>query len=514
MRTVHALPALLLSVAACSSSSSDNPAPQPDAGADAGNGPLTLHPGEVADVDVTDGTGGIKLATSGAAESYVLVLASTKLDDSSTLTSWSLSTDGAPDGAHASPAAGCSITADAWRTVQVPAETPPSGTAVAQGTKKTIHMQTDTGAEDIDVEAITVGKSAVVWKDVTAAHPATLDDAFVSQFLADFENTILPRERSVFGVESDLDGDGHIALVFTPLTYKTAVAFFSSCDLQQKAGCPAYNGGEYLYLTPPNAIDPPYNTPNAIKEILTHELSHLIHFNRKVLRNKAPAWTDSSYMVEGVGGFAQDVIGPQAGNLYVTMAGLDGITNFSLSDLFVDGTLYDKPRDGVLRGGGALFVRWLYDRAGGDTAKPDGTIEGHGGPAFVRALLEPPDSIAKVLPTAAKADLTQIALDFYTTLAMSNRDEAGGVAPANGCFAYLPTQKDPVTNTQRGADVFASFHGMQMKGPATTKATSGKLRSGGVTYVDLPAPDGQTELDLTVTLDPKALPRVRIGRIK
>ncbi len=355
-----------------------------------------------------------------------------------------------------------------------------------------------------------------MWADVTPAHPANLDATFVDQFLSDFEETILPRERAVFGVESDQDGDGHVALVFTPLTYETAVAFFTGCDLANLSGCPGSNHGEYLYLTPPDAIAPPYNTPAAIKEILAHECSHLIHFNRKVLRNKLGSWPDSSYLVEGVGGFAQDAVGPQAGNLYVTQAGLDGIDQFSLADTLVDFTQYDAQRDGVLRGGSYLFVRWLYDRAGADAANADGSVAGKGGPALMRALLDVPASVASALPAVAKASVADIATDFYTALAMSNRDEIGGVAPSNACFAYLPAGTDPIWARQRGCDVHAQFHGMQMNGPAIQPAASadGQLRAGGVEYVELDATAGQAELDVTLTVDASALPRVRVGRIR
>lgn len=491
----------------------------PDAGTpDAGGGPLALSPGEVAEI-VVDGSGvsGERLATPTGNEKYVLVLASTKFVVQAAESAYSLSLDAAPDAPSSSLVTGCALSTAPWSTKVVPSEPPPTGTAPVVGTTRSISVPAGIGAEVITAQVIATGSSAVVWADTTAAHPAVLDTTFVQQFLDDFEKTIMPRERTVFGTESDLDADGHVQLVFSPLTKDTAVAFFTGCDLDGNlAGCSSSNGGEFLYLTPPNAIDPPYNTPNAMKEILAHETSHMIHFGRKVLRNKLSQWTDSGYMIEGVGGFAQDAVGYQAGNLYVTMAGLDGFDQFSLGDTLVDNRPYDTKRDGVLRGGSYLFVRYLYDRAGGDVANPDGTVTGKGGPAFIHAALEAPTSIAAALLDLTQASLADLGVDFFTTLAMSNREDNGGPAPKNPCFAYLPTSVDPVSKDQRGANVYARFHGIQMKGPfmQVASAADGKLRVGGVEYLELDAIPGQPELDFTATLDPSVLPRVRVGRIQ
>lgn len=479
--------------------------------------PTELRPGEVAELAVVDGIAGGTFTVAGPAgasgpASYVVIVASTKYEATTTPLAWSLDTTTAPTSASVRPVVDCSLDSDRWAATSVPEEPAPTGTAAKVGTTKTLHAWTPSGYTDIEVKAVAAGDKAVVWADITPAHPATLDASFATQFLSDFEQTILPRSRSVFGVESDLDGDGHIALVFTPLTRQTSVAFFAGCDLVKWDDCPVTNAGEYLWLSPPNAIDPPYNTPNAIKEILSHELAHLIHFNRKVLRNHLTSWLDSGYMDEGVGGFAQDAIGPQAGNLYVAMAGLQGISDFSLADTLVDGTHYDKSRDGALRGGSYLFVRWLYDRAGGDIALSDGAIAGRGGPALLRALLDAPTSVAKALPTTTHSSLADLGMDFYTALAMSNREEAGGVAPASSCFAYRPTQVDPITGKQRGANLFARFHGSQMPGVAMTDARSGTLRLGGATFITLSPTAGQ--LPLTVRVDPTAAPRVRVARIR
>jgi hypothetical protein len=501
---------IALLVSACQGSSEATSAAE----AASTTGPLALRPGEVAELSVDDGVAGAVLATASADERYVVILSSAKYDTSGTKLDWSVEAGAPPPaGAKATIAGGCSLDPARWSTVTIPPVAPPVGTTVTAGATKTLHAWTPEGIEQIEVKAVAVGPRAVVWADVTAAHPAALDGAFASQFLADFENTILPRERAVFGVESDVDGDGHIGLVFTPLTRKTAVAFFTSCDLLKWSGCEETNAGEYLWLTPPNAIAPPYNTANAIKEILTHELAHLIHFDRKVLENQLTDWPDSGYMAEAVGGFAQDAIGPQSGNLYVAMAGLQKIADFSLGNTLADGAAYDTERDGALRGGSYLFFRWLYDRAGGDLALPDGTIEGRGGPALLRALLESRESIARTLPRVTERAIADIGTDFYTTLAMSNRDRVGGSAPTNPCFGYLPTQIDPITGKQRGADIFGSVHGMPMGGVAMTDARAGTVRAGGAAYVTLPG-GAATRQSLRVSVDPAALPRVRIGRIK
>jgi hypothetical protein len=211
------------------------------------------------------------------------------------------------------------------------------------------------------------------------------------------------------------------------------------------------------------------------------------------------------------------VIGYQAGNLYVTRAALDGIDQFSLTPL-VGGAEPSTARDGVLRGGAYLFVRYLYDRAGGDSANGL-EIQNHGGPAFLRALIDSPRWLDEALPQVTSASIADLALDFYTTLALSNRDtkpDAPSAPAQNPCFRYLPTTVDPLTQKQRGADLFARFHGSQMNGPKLTDAhaPSGQLQPGGVEYLSLDAVPGATEIAFQVQTDPHAAARLRVARWK
>ena len=355
----------------------------------------------------------------------------------------------------------------------------------------------------IEAKPVAVGRHAVVWADVSADHPAVLDEAFAQAFLEDFERVILPRARTIFGVESDIDDDGRIALLFSPLTNQAAVAFFSGCDLS--AACPHSNQGEILYLTPPNAIRPPYNTPRAIKEILAHELEHLLHFNQHVLRHPGlEDDPDGLYLHEGFGALAQDVTGFQAGNLYVTLAGLKAVDRTSLNPLLTEGRGYDDEDDGPLRGIAYLFTRWIYDRAGGDAQGPDGAIVDRGGPTLLRQLLAAKGSVASEL--LARADRERLVADFYTALA------APKSGATNTCFDFLPTEPDAITQRQRGADPYAEFHGQAMTGPSVQPPPGdGELLAGGADFL-LVEPDAEGTTTLFVEVEAEAGARLRILR--
>lgn len=513
-RGVRALTVLTLSlvIAGCSSGSNNAAAPATDTGVPETSAPsaLSLQAGEVAELPVTEGVARVRLAAPKGDERYIVVLGSTRFDRTVSVP-YTVSTDPIDGETPATIVSDCSIKPDAWSAAPAPTDTAPTGTAPAVGTTRKLN----TGREVIDAKVIATSATAVVWADVTTAHPANLDAAFVDEFLKDFDKVILPRERAVFGMEPDLDGDGRIGLVFTPITYDTAVAYFTGCDLKEVTGCGAGNAGEFLYLTPPDVIPPPYNTAAAIKEILAHELGHLIHFNRKVLRNSLPDQPDSAYMAEGLGALAQDTIGFQAGNLYVTLAGLQSIDQFSFGEMLKDRAPYDTKRDGPMRGGAYLFARFLYDRAGGDLANADGTIANKGGPAFMRALLESKESVTGAISSVGMAKIEDVAMDFYTALAMSNREVAGGVAAQNSCFRYLPVVADPITMRPRGADLFATFHSSKMTGPKLQPIAnpSGTIRFGGVEFFTYDA-KAAGDLAVTVGVDPQAAPRVRVARVK
>ena len=105
---------------------------------------------------------------------------------------------------------------------------------------------------------------------------------------------------------------------------------------------------------------------------------------------------------------------------------------------------------------------------------------------------------------------------FFTAIALSNRETAGDAAATNPCFRYRPVTTDPVTDRQRGADLFVSFHGQAMHGPAVQPAdrADGALRAGGVDILRLPAAPGAAVTTFTLSVDGRAAARLRVARIR
>lgn len=492
-----ALTLTLIGLAACSGERPAAPvAPPPPTPVDAsaeGREPPRLSVGDVVASSEAGSLGFV--AEDGAA--YVAVVTSAAVGEQEHAYRLSLAEGG---GSAATPAGGCALGQVVAKPA--PALTIDADRAPSVGAKRSFQFRGEAPTE-IRAEAVAVGRHAVVWADVDPAHPAAIDETFANAFLADFERLILPRARLIFGAESDVDHDGRIALLFTPLTRDKAVAFFSGCDLHPD--CPGSNRGEVLYLTPPNAIRPPYNTPRAIKEILAHELEHLLHHHQKVLANGLADDPDGLYLHEGFGALAQDVTGFQAGNLYVTKAGLAQIDATSLNPLLTEGAGYDRDRDGPQRGIAYLFTRWIYDRAGGDSVDATGKIIDEGGPTLLRTLLAAKTSVAAAL--LERSDRARLVADFYTALAAP---EAGAV---DACFGFRETASDPLTGMQRGADPYARFHGQTMGGAATQDFPGdGAIRAGGGELVVLPPGNGAKTL--RVEAAPDADVALRVMRVK
>jgi hypothetical protein len=380
------------------------------------------------------------------------------------------------------------------------------------------------GAQTVVItgEAIAVDEVAVFWLDKTTTPLATIDAADLKQLADGFAKTIVPRERLYFGKESDIDGDGRIGVLLSPVVAKSAVAYVSPCDLIDPVlipGCAASNQMELVYLSPPSSLQGPYNTPTALLETIAHEFQHAIYFYRKyILNNQVSGAGENPYVTEGLSHLAQDLSGYQAGNLYVVSATLDGIGQVSLPNLTGDSIKGYVPGtgDGIMRGASYLILRYLFDQAGGDSLDAAGVPVDQGGIAWLHSFIDQKEDGDAAFEKAAGMPLAQLTRQFWTAMALSNRGPGGSPLNTDPRYNFLPTTTDVITGRQRGCNLFAAFHASQMLGPALQplEQADGTLMGGGAEFLTFKAAADQSTLTVEVQAPTAAKAMLRLIRIK
>lgn len=401
-----------------------------------------------------------------------------------------------------------------------PAVPPPHPLPPSVGEFRDFSVLGDNRVVTATFEAVHVGAQVAFWLDISSTPAASISAADLRDIAAAYQDIVLPREEVFFGPRSDVDGNSLVFVLLSPVVNENdgPVAYFYPCDLLAPgaAGCSYSNQAEVLYLSPPNTIGPPFNTVNAIVETMAHETQHMVFFNTKHLLNASFAEPENMYLLEGLAALAQDLTGYQAGNLYVSWYGLDLIASeFALRDVLRDDGAYIGARDGGLRGGAYLLLRYLYDQAGGDEVLSDGAIVDTGGVTWLNELCGSATTGLAGLEASLPRPLDGMLWNFYTALAVTNRGADLGPISVEPAYNYLPTAVDPLTGKQRGFNAYAPLHMGAMTGPATVAygQETGQLRLTGVNYVLL-APGRVGWLELTAEGMPDADCRVRLARIK
>jgi hypothetical protein len=150
-----------------------------------------------------------------------------------------------------------------------------------------------------------VGTHAIVAQDDSA--PTGLASADFAAIAADVDATIYPTDTLHFGSPSDIDGNGHVILYYTPkvtaLTSGDAAivgGFFFRGDLYPRANCGASNQAEILYLTPSTPLTQTRGT-------IAHVLEHLINAENRIRANAAVF--EDPWLDEALAHAAEDFVG-------------------------------------------------------------------------------------------------------------------------------------------------------------------------------------------------------------
>lgn len=379
------------------------------------------------------------------------------------------------------------------------------------------------GVSTVDASVILVSESLLVCLDKTTDPNLEMDPALLEEVAMGFEGIALPRIRAFFGQESDVNGDGRVTLLFSPIVAETATAYVNPYDLvtdpELRPPGVAANDQEILYVAPPQLLPPHMGTARAILETLAHELQHAIYFYRKYILNSQLYGVESVYITEGLSGLAQDLSGYQAGLFFIGKTALDQWDLISINDLARSSGNYFMDRS-ELYGGAYLLLRYLFDQAGGEVLLPDGMVDEAASPglAWLRALVDSPHLGEASLQEASAQGVTELATDFFTALMVDDRlDQADELLNPDPRYHFLSPTVDPLTGRQRGTTMFEVFMGAVTKtGPIVRDVADadGGIRAGGSEYLWVVA-SVPGSLNLRVTADPVRVdPLVRVFRVR
>lgn len=180
--------------------------------------------------------------------------------------------------------------------------------------------------------------------------------------LVDEFSAAYPEEQKVFGVESDVNGDGRFDVVFTPVVNRLggnggfATGFFYAADLL--AGDNS-NGREVIYSCVPDpqkefsdsAVSLSFFLHNIGSNVLVHEAQHMISFNRHYFVNQGAG--EVGWANEGLSHLAEDLFSN----------GKENPVRVRHYFSKVDTTNFMGGTNLAQRGGAYLFFRYWYDQA-------------------------------------------------------------------------------------------------------------------------------------------------------
>jgi len=396
-----------------------------------------------------------------------------------------------------------------------------AGTPPKKGDTKAFKIRDSGTVKTVTAKCVAVDSAAAYWLDETTTPKASISAQDLSDLVAGFGKTVLPRERLYFGTESDINSNGVVDVILSPLVSKSAMAYVSPCDLLDPkvvTYCTHSNKMELIYLSPPSSLSPPYNTAKALLETIAHEFQHAIYFHRKFVKNNITSVNENPYITEGLSALAQDLSGYQAGNLYVQMMTLQKHDVLAVPNLLSSkiGSYVPQPNDGYMRGGGYFLMRYMFDQSGGESLDTKGMPVDKGGLTWLHKYIDSKDIGETNATKTMGMTLDQLSRQFWTAMALSNRGASGAAINKDKRYNFLPTTSDPFTKRQRGCNTHASFHGQSLTGPKLTELSKadGMLRPGGAEFLSVKAPAKGGTLSFTVTVPAAAKARVRLIRIK
>ncbi len=375
-----------------------------------------------------------------------------------------------------------------------------------------------------------VGSTALIYSDDrTVPGSETLAQPDYDQLGTLFDNYLYPADTTNFGVTSDINGDGHIAILLTPAvndltpdcsTGRVVGYFFGNDLLTSSAGT---NRREIFYAFTTKAATSGCTAVTraraltALPSTLIHELQHMISFNQHVLLRGG--YDQDGWANEGLSHFAEelgyrtipDALCPNSPSCFSQFMSGDVYNGYQyLNDPETTFLVWPDTSTGGLpeRGAAWLFLRWVADNFSSDTLL---------GVNFTRAMEQ-----STVLGAQRIEGFT--GMDFPTLVGewqMANYLENLPGFPQDGRLRYR-TFNLRSTYANNYPALFNKPYPLTPDSTAAYYQRNGTLRGGSGRHVRFQLPAGSTGVLVRLaasttsggTLNSSAMPRLAVVRIK
>lgn len=284
----------------------------------------------------------------------------------------------------------------------------------------------DSKFRKVTAEVKYISEQAIIYQDLKA--PA--DGFSAAQFETigrRFDSPTYNVVTGVFGPPSDIDRNGKIIILFTPVVNEMTprhasgfvAGFYYGCDLLAKQACSGSNGAEmfYLFVPDPKGDYGDVRTTDfvvaGISPVLGHEFQHMIHFGKR--RSQDVLW-----LSEGLAHMAEDLVASEYERLnQLQFAREFRAQNYERARRY----LLDGARESIIadaspgtlevRGAAWLFMKYLTDR--------------YGQQVLQRMTNSAKSGVANVRESTG-ATWTQLFADWGVAIWADNAPELAGVA--------------------------------------------------------------------------------------
>jgi hypothetical protein len=354
-----------------------------------------------------------------------------------------------------------------------------------------------------------VSQHAIIVSDVNSP-PGGFGDADFKAIGDEFDDLIYPTDVGYFGAPTDLDGNGHIFIYYTPAVNKLTPAgqaettgyvggFFFAGDLYQPTpdGCIASNEGEIFYLLAPDpgGVNGNSFTTTFVRQItrgtVAHEFQHMINSGKRFQSTVATSF-EATWLDEGLAHFAEDAVGrAKAGfadnytaryndirDLDTTITQAFFLQNFARAKYYVErpdttAAIVNQSRAAsslASRGAEWALVRYVAD-----------WFNGNGDPrTLTRALVAGPDTGSVNLVKATGVSMDTILARFTVTLYADHQAFVPLSAPYHYKSYYF---RDLVSGILIGNESAAKYLPIMAVGNGTTTVSAKVPASSGAYFL-------------------------------